>query len=55
MAKRDIQRTSEYDYLIVNDDIEMASEVLRQIAVTARLKIPLNRINEFVQKWEDID
>ena len=55
MAKREIQRTSEYDYLIVNDDIEMASEVLRQIAVTARLKIPLNRINEFVQKWEDIE
>ena len=55
MAKREIQRTSEYDYLIINDDIEMASEVLRQIAVTARLKIPLNRINEFVQKWEDIE
>jgi guanylate kinase len=55
MAKREIQRTSEYDFLIVNDDIEIAAEVLRQIAITARLKIPVDRINDFVQKWEDIE
>jgi len=54
MAKREIQRTSEYDYLVVNDDIDVAAEVLRQIAITARLKIPQDRINSFVQKWEDI-
>jgi len=53
MAKREIQRTAEYDYLVVNDDIEIAANVLRQIAITARLKIPHDRINEFVQKWED--
>jgi len=55
MAKREIQRTSEYDYLIVNDDIDVAADVLRQIAITARLKIPQDRINEFVQEWEDIE
>ncbi|MEA1983240.1 MAG: guanylate kinase [Campylobacterota bacterium] len=55
MAKREIQRTSEYDYLIVNDDLDIAAEVLRQIAITARLKIPMDRINEFVQEWEDIE
>lgn len=54
MAKREIQRTSEYDYLIVNDDLDIAAEVLRQIAVTARLKIPTDRINDFVQEWENI-
>jgi len=54
MAKREIQRTSEYDYLIVNDDLDVAAEVLRQIAITARLKIPTDRINNFVQEWEDI-
>ncbi len=53
MAKREIQRTSEYDYLIINDDLDVAAEVLRQVAVTARLKIPQDRINEFVQSWED--
>ncbi len=55
MAKREIQRTSEYDYLVVNDDLEVAADVLRQIAITARLKIPHDKINEFVQKWEDIE
>ncbi|MEA2073329.1 MAG: guanylate kinase [Campylobacterota bacterium] len=55
MAKREIQRTSEYDFLVVNDDLDIAAEVLRKIAITARLKIPMDRINEFVQEWEDIE
>ncbi len=54
MAKREIQRTAEYDYLVINDDLNVAADVLRQIAITARLKIPHDKINEFVQKWEDI-
>ena len=54
MAKREIQRTSEYDYMVVNDDLDVAASVLRQIAITARLKIPQNQINKFVQEWEDI-
>ncbi|WP_373072522.1 guanylate kinase [Sulfurimonas sp.] len=54
MAKREIQRMSEYDYLIVNDDLDIAADVLRQIAKTARIKIPTDRVNEFVQNWEDI-
>lgn len=54
MAKREIQRISEYDYFIVNDNLQVAAEVLRKIAITARLKIPHNKINEFVQQWEDI-
>lgn len=53
MAKREIQRISEYDYLVVNDDLDVAAEVLRQIAITARLKIPHDKINAFVQVWED--
>jgi len=55
MAKREIQRTAEYDYLVVNDDLNIAAEVLRKIAIAARLKIPHDVINNFVQKWEDID
>jgi guanylate kinase len=54
MAKREIQRTAEYDFLVINDDLDIAAEVLRQIAITARLKIPHDRINDFVQKWEDL-
>ena len=54
MAKREIQRTSEYDYLVINDNLDVAADVLRQIAITARLKIPTDKINEFVQMWEKI-
>lgn len=55
MAKKEIQRICEYDYLIINNDLEVAADVLRTIARAARLKIPGNQINEFTQKWEDID
>jgi len=54
MAKREIQRISEYDYMIVNDDFEEASEVLKLIAKAARMKIPSEEINSFIQKWEDV-
>jgi len=55
MAKREIQRTSEYDFVIINDDFDLAANVLKQIAKTARIKVPTHRINEFVQEWEDIE
>jgi guanylate kinase len=55
MARKEIQRISEYDYLIINDDLQEAAEVLRTIAKAARLKMPGHEINEFTQKWEDID
>jgi len=55
MAKREIQRTSEYDFVIINDDFDLAADVLKQIAKTARIKVPTDRINEFVQNWEDIE
>lgn len=53
IAKREIQRISEYDFLIVNDDLEKAADTLRLIANAARLKVPHNEINEFTQMWED--
>jgi guanylate kinase len=55
MARREIQRICEYDFLVVNDDLEKAAAALKTIAQAARLKIPGNTINEFTQKWEDID
>lgn len=53
MAKREIQRISEYDFMIVNDDLDEAAEVLVSIAKAARMKIPTFQINEFVQTWEN--
>ena len=55
MAKKEIQRICEYDYLIINDNLEEAADVLRTIAKAARLKIPGSDINGFTQEWEDID
>jgi guanylate kinase len=54
MAKREVQRISEYDFLVINDDLDEAAQKLKQIALTAKYKIPLHEINEFVQQWEDI-
>ncbi len=53
MAKREIQRVSEYEYLLINDDLDKAADALRLIAKTARFKKSSEEINEFVQRWED--
>ena len=55
MAKKEIQRICEYDYLIINDKLSEAADILRTIAKAARLKIPGSDINVFTQEWEDID
>lgn len=53
MAKREVQRISEYDYLIINDDLDEAAGILKLIANAARMKVSTNDINVFVQNWED--
>ena len=55
MAKKEIQRISEYDFLLINDDFELTAEKLCLIAKTARLKKPLDKINTLIQDWEDIE
>lgn len=54
MAKRELQRISEYDFLVINDDFYEAVQKLKIIANAARQKMPENEINEFVRNWEDI-
>jgi len=54
MARREIQRVSEYEYLLVNDDLDKAADKLHLIAKIARFKKSNEEINEFVQKWEDL-
>ena len=53
-AKKEIQRVSEYDFLLINDDLDTAAEQLKLIAKVARMKLPTEEINEFIQKWENI-
>lgn len=52
MAKREVQRISEYDYLVVNDNLDEAADMLVYIAKAARMKVPSITINEFVFNWE---
>ncbi len=52
MAKREIQRMSEYDFIIVNDDLDEAAQKLVTVAKAARLKVPTLEINAFVHEWE---
>ena len=54
MAKREVQRISEYDYLVINDDLDEAAAILINIAKAARMKIPSMKISEFVLNWEDV-
>jgi len=54
MARMEIQRVSEYEYLIVNDDLDKAADELRLIAKVARLKKSNQEINRFMQNWEDV-
>ncbi len=53
MATREVQRISEYDYLIINDDLDVAAEQLVSISHAARLKMPSMKINEFIHEWEE--
>ena len=54
MARREVQRISEYEYLIVNDDLNIAAEKLKAIIHIAKLKLGENERNDFMQEWEDI-
>jgi len=54
MAKKEIQRVSEYEYLLINDDLDSAADKLRIIATTARFKKSNDEINTFVNQWEDM-
>jgi len=54
MARKEIQRVSEYEYLLVNDNLDETAKKLRIIATTARFKKSNDEINEFVNRWEDL-
>ena len=51
-AVREIQRISEFDFLIVNDDVDTAADYLCTIAKAARMRIPSTEISQFIYEWE---
>lgn len=52
LSKREVQRLGEYDFLIINEDLDEAAQKLILIAKAARLKVPSLRVNEFIAGWE---
>lgn len=50
-AKVEIKAINEYDYVIINDSIEVAKEQFIAVANAARLKWSSNKREEFIAKW----
>jgi guanylate kinase len=50
-AKEEIQAISEYDFIIINDDITKAKEQFSAIANAARCKISAQEQEKFVKEW----
>jgi guanylate kinase len=55
MAKREIQRVSEFDFLLINDDLDRVAKHFIRIAKAARMKIPAQQVSAFVRDWEETD
>ncbi len=50
-AKEEIQAISEFDFVIINDDIKKATQEFISIAKAARNKIGLQKRKELIRKW----
>jgi guanylate kinase len=50
-AKDEIKAIGEYDFMIINDDIEKASKEFTLVANSARLKHSQIDLNNFIDKW----
>ena len=50
-AKDEIKAISEYDFLIINDNIEEATKAFIAIANAARYKVSNQEAKEFIDKW----
>ncbi len=50
-AKSEMARIDEYDYLLVNDDFELALSQFEAILSVARLKRDKNQIEKFASLW----
>ncbi len=53
-ARKEIEALEEYDYLIVNDDLDQAVEEFVALARTARLKPGREAAREFRERWNSL-
>ena len=50
-AKEEILAINEYDFVIINDDLQKAKDSFVAIAKAARNKMSKNEANEFIKNW----
>ena len=50
-AKEEIKAIDEYDFVIVNDNLEKAKNAFISIANAARFKMSSNKSKEFINRW----
>lgn len=50
-AKEEMKKVKEYDYLIINDDLEKAYEQLKSIFIAQKLKISRYNVDEILRIW----
>ncbi len=50
-AKTEMSRIDEYEYLLINDDFDLALNSFKAIIQTARLKFSKEDIESFVRSW----
>lgn len=51
-AKKEIKSIKEYDYIIINDDIEKATKEFISVCNSARLKLSDDEIDKTISFWE---
>ncbi|MDD5358888.1 MAG: guanylate kinase [Sulfurovaceae bacterium] len=51
-AKKEIKSIKEYDYIIINDDIEKATKEFISVCNSARLKLSDEEIDKIISFWE---
>lgn len=54
-AVSEMTRISEYDYLLVNDDLLLTQEKLIAIARASRTKTALYDLGEFISRWANLE
>ncbi len=50
-AKKELSFAKEYDYFIINDDLDIAKEQLLDIALVTKIKTSSINIDKFIKRW----
>ena len=50
-AREEIRRLNEFDFLLINDDFEVAKKEILSVATAAKMKYSKKSIEEFIKEW----